>query len=68
MKVIRSIAVLLFRFVMFMRVDEELIYVDEEREAGMESYMKNVLSSVAAISLISVICYIMMLIPVGFAV
>lgn len=67
MRMIRSFVMLLIRFVMFMKVDEEIMCIDEEMETDCESYMKNVISSMVTILLISIICYMIIVVPVGLA-
>lgn len=65
MRMIRSIAMLLIRFVMFMKVDEEVMCINEEMDTNGGFCMKNVISSMVTIVLLSIVCYMIIVVPVG---
>lgn len=65
MRMIRSIAMLLIRFVMFMKVDEEVMCINEEMDTNGGFSMKNVISSMVTIVLLSIVCYMIIVVPVG---
>ena len=65
MRMIRSIAMLLIRFVMFMKVDEEVMCINEEMDTNCGFCMKNVISSMVTIVLLSIVCYMIIVVPVG---
>lgn len=65
MRMIRSIAMLLIRFVMFMKVDEEMMCINEETDTSCGCYMKNAISSMITIVLLSIVCYMIIVVPVG---